>query len=214
MNEKLQTLLKLPLYGYCRTSPIVCASNARSHTSKACPRPPEKTNSGRGKEIEREGRGEGRGQSQHKPALETSTGFLSFLLETITYQVKSGARRPTFEDESLRSNDKVNVSVLFNSAQSLFTRRLTIMGESKKLNFENAPTDSVWCCLRYFWFLFVCFPDSPLPQINNLELGINIGSSGMCKWSNAFDALHALAWRMATAHLSGWFYLLWSNMQN
>lgn len=101
MNKKLQTLLKLPLYGNCETSPYVCVSNAGSHTSKACPHPPEKTNDRRGKEIERKGRGEGHGQSQHKAALETSTGFLTFLLETITYKVKSGARRPTFKNKSL-----------------------------------------------------------------------------------------------------------------
>lgn len=48
---------------------LMCVSNARSHTSKAYPHPPEKTNNGRGKEIERKGRGEGCGQSQHKPAV-------------------------------------------------------------------------------------------------------------------------------------------------
>lgn len=207
MHENLQTLLKLPLYGYCGTSPYVCVSNARSHTCKACPHPPEKTNNERRKEIERKGRGEGCGQSLHEPALETSTGFLSFLLETIQWNLEPGGQLS--KTKSLRSNDKVSASVLLNSAQSPFTSRLS--WESLR-NWISKTHQQMLFAL--FWG-FVCLLSwHLLPPINNSEVGINTGSSGVCKRSNEFDVLRALAWRTARAHRSGWFYMLWSNMEN
>lgn len=75
---------------------------------------------------------------------------------------------------------------------------------------QKTLCDAVCVIFGFCLFAFM----TPPQKINNLELGINIESSGVCKWSNEFDVLCALAWRMARAHWSGWFYLLWSDKQN